>query len=107
MYTPQTANKKIVQITQGIHEKMRNIIPERYKYIINAAMIKPLTADIKSGAITDVCCRTSFLWCDETDGLERDTKIEVGIQKQYSRVPHTTGHQIKSLLATIWWHYRL
>ena len=74
-YTPQSANKKIVQITQGIHEKMRNIIPERYKYIINAAMIKPLTTDVKNGAVTDVCCRTSFLWREETDGWDRDLEI--------------------------------
>ena len=49
---------------------MRNMIPERYKYIVQASMMKPLTIDTKSGAVTDVCCRTCFLWRNETDGWD-------------------------------------
>ena len=33
-YTPQSAKKKIVEVTQAVHQKMRNITPARYKFVI-------------------------------------------------------------------------
>ena len=77
-YTPQSANNKVVQVTKDIHDKMRNMIPERYKYIVQASMMKPLTIDTKSGAVTDVCCRTCFLWRNETDGWDRGFDFDPG-----------------------------
>lgn len=42
-YTPQSAKKKIVEVTQAVHQKMRNITPARYKFIIQGEVFSIIT----------------------------------------------------------------